>query len=215
MATNGTQSQRTGAESAGGTVMAKEGGVRRQGSASDSTKSSRGASGYGLPCTNCHLYYAADLDECPTCKNKQRVAPIARKLTARAARPAGPAVSADKSALEVEREEFLRQFKSQLVEAHSETGSGEFAACKSKGHRGEASARAEICHSCCERLQDRIDGLEAVLNMDLQEAAQIVYEAVWADPSNPSRTYRNAAEALLTELRKRADVSAAVQESSE
>ena len=40
--------------------------------------------------------------------------------------------------------------------------------------------------------------------MDLQEAAKIVYEAVWADTSDPGKTYENAAEALLTEIRRRA-----------
>ena len=37
--------------------------------------------------------------------------------------------------------------------------------------------------------------------------AQIIYEAVWADPSDPTKTYTNAASALLSELRKRSGVS--------
>ena len=47
---------------------------------------------------------------------------------------------------------------------------------------------------------------EAALLMDLREAAQVIYEAVWADPSpaEPSRTYENAAQALLNELHHRA-----------
>ena len=47
---------------------------------------------------------------------------------------------------------------------------------------------------------------EAALLMDLREAAQVIYEAVWADPSpaDPSRTYKNAAQALLNELHHRA-----------
>ena len=40
--------------------------------------------------------------------------------------------------------------------------------------------------------------------MDAKEAARIVYEAVWADTSDPNKTYQNAAAALLLELRKRA-----------
>jgi hypothetical protein len=44
--------------------------------------------------------------------------------------------------------------------------------------------------------------------MDLKEAAQIVYDAVWADSSDPNKTYQNAASALLTELRKRAGITA-------
>jgi len=47
---------------------------------------------------------------------------------------------------------------------------------------------------------------EAALLMDLREAAQVIYEAVWADPSpaEPSRTYENAAQALLNKLHHRA-----------
>ena len=56
-------------------------------------------------------------------------------------------------------------------------------------------------------MQERADRLEAALHIDLKEAAQIVYEAVWADSSDPGRTYANAAQALLTELRKRAGLS--------
>jgi hypothetical protein len=40
----------------------------------------------------------------------------------------------------------------------------------------------------------------------VKEAAQIVYSAVWADTSDPSKTYLNAANALLSELRKRAGI---------
>jgi hypothetical protein len=43
--------------------------------------------------------------------------------------------------------------------------------------------------------------------MDVKEASQIVYDAVWADPSDPSKTYLNAAQALLTELKRRSGVS--------
>ena len=49
---------------------------------------------------------------------------------------------------------------------------------------------------------------EGALQIDLQEAAQIIYDAVWADPSDPGKTYQNAASALLTELRKRAGITA-------
>ena len=40
--------------------------------------------------------------------------------------------------------------------------------------------------------------------MDLKEAAQVIYDAVWADTSDSNKTYQNAAQALLGELRKRA-----------
>ena len=42
--------------------------------------------------------------------------------------------------------------------------------------------------------------------MDAKEAAKIVYDAVWADTSDPNRTYLNAATALLSELRKHAGI---------
>ena len=48
--------------------------------------------------------------------------------------------------------------------------------------------------------------MAASLHMDLKEAAQIVYDAVWADSSDPNKTYQNAALTLLTELRKRAGI---------
>jgi hypothetical protein len=49
--------------------------------------------------------------------------------------------------------------------------------------------------------------VEAALHIDLKEAAQIVYDAVWSDPSDSTKTYQNAAEALLAELRRRAGLS--------
>ena len=57
------------------------------------------------------------------------------------------------------------------------------------------------------RLQQRVDLLEAALHMDLTEATRVVYEAVWSDPSDPTKTYQNAAGAVLTELRKRAGIA--------
>ena len=57
------------------------------------------------------------------------------------------------------------------------------------------------------RLQQRVDQLEAALHMDLIEATRVVYEAVWSDPSDPSKTYQNAASAMLTEMRKRAGIA--------
>jgi hypothetical protein len=48
--------------------------------------------------------------------------------------------------------------------------------------------------------------MEAALHMDIKEAAKIVYEAVWADTSDPNKTYLNAANALLAELRRRGGI---------
>ena len=49
--------------------------------------------------------------------------------------------------------------------------------------------------------------LDAALHMEVKEAAQIVYDAVWSDPSDPGQTYQNAASSLLNELRKRAGIT--------
>ena len=67
---------------------------------------------------------------------------------------------------------------------------------------------ATVCQSCYVRLQEQVDLLEAALHMDLKEATRLIYEAVWSEPSDPSKTYHNAARAILGELRKRAGISA-------
>jgi hypothetical protein len=163
--------------------------------------------GYGLPCAKCRLYYPADLDACPTCKSTERVAPVIPKLERKPNESAAAPVP-DSTVLEKEREEFLRQFKSQLLQAHEEAGIAPESPCKfGNSHPGQPRA-AEICGACYERVQERLDICEAALQIDLKEAAQIVYDAVWADPSDPNKTYQNAAGALLTELRKRAGISA-------
>jgi hypothetical protein len=45
------------------------------------------------------------------------------------------------------------------------------------------------------------------LQLEPKEAAQIIYDAVWADPSDPGKTYENAANALMAEIRKRAGIT--------
>lgn len=179
--------------------------MQKEGASRQSTEA-RKPSGYGLPCLKCHLYYAADLDRCPTCHARERVSPVTPKRKPNLAqRSAGKAPN--RSALEQEREEFLRQFKAQLKEVHTEIAHAPDAAvCKLKEHPAGEAPSAQICSACYERLQERVDVLEAALHIDPKEAAQIVYDAVWADPSKPGQTYQNAANALLNELRKRAGV---------
>lgn len=162
-------------------------------------------SGYGLPCAKCRLYYPADLDCCPTCNTTERVSPVSAKKP-RAAAAAADAVP-DNAVIEQEREEFLKQFKSQLMEAHADVVNAPGAICVVGEHLAEEPARAEVCKACYERLQEHLDVCEAALHMDLKEAAQIVYDAVWADASDPNKTYQNAANALLSELRKRAGMN--------
>ena len=206
MATNVTRPQHVSGGSAVQATLAQETSARRM--ASDTAEKRQGKTvGYGLPCSKCHLYYPADLDRCPTCHHKERVSPIAPKIPPRPVQTA-PDPIPDSTALEQEREEFLRQFKSQLLEAHANATNLPETVCKfGENHPGQAGA-AEICGGCYERVQERLDVCEAALQIDLKEAAQIVYDAVWADPSDPSKTYQNAAGALLSELRKRAGISA-------
>jgi hypothetical protein len=201
MATNLTRSEQ-GSAAAVQTALAKDAAVRR----SNSTDTARRPTGYGLPCSKCHLYYPADLDICPTCKHNERVSPTVPKIPPKRAQATTDPVP-DGAILEKEREEFLRQFKAQMLEAHAEVVNAPDAVCKFGEHHSGEPGAVEICEGCYERLQERLDVCEASLHIDLKEAAQIVYDAVWADSSDPSKTYQNAASALLTELRKRAGIT--------
>jgi hypothetical protein len=192
-------------------VLPQESAVRRMepsAAPSPSVESVRKPAGYGLPCSKCHLYYSADLDICPTCHNKERVSPVMRKsppvvASVTAETPSAP----DDAVIEQEREEFLRQFKSQLFAAHAEVVNSPLSVCNMGENHSGVPANAEICKPCYERLQEQLDVCEGAFHMDLKEAAQIIYDAVWADPSDPSKTYQNAANALLSELRKRAGIA--------
>jgi hypothetical protein len=207
MATNGTRSQQATGNAAAGASLAKDSSGRLTDPvAASGLESARKISGYGLPCAKCHLYYPADLGVCPTCKHNERVSPIVAKAPPRVVQAAGEPIP-DTSIVEQEREEFLRQFKSQLLEAHAEVANAPESACKFEENHSESPARAEVCQACYERLQERADIFEAALHLDLKEAAQIIYDAVWADASDPGKTYQNAASALLTELRKRAGMT--------
>src|SRR5271156_2656208 len=162
------------------------------------------SSGYGMPCANCRLYYPANVDTCPACNSRERVSPNVVPATPKTQVAAEPLPDTD--VVEQEREAFLKEFKSQLFAAHAEVASSPVL-CTLGEHHAQGAEGASVCKPCYERLQERVDVCEAALHIDLKDAAQIVYDAVWADPSDPSKTYTNAASALLTELRKRAGVS--------
>jgi hypothetical protein len=164
------------------------------------------SSGYGLPCAKCSLYYPANLDICPTCHTKERVSPNVVPAMPKSQAAAEPVP--DTAVVEQEREAFLKEFKSQLFAAHAEVVNTP-AVC-SMGEQHQGPEPASICKACYDRLQERVDVAEAALHIDVKDAAQIVYDAVWADPSDPSKTYTNAANALLSELRKRAGVSSMI-----
>ena len=161
--------------------------------------------GYGLPCAKCKTYYKADLTVCPVCKSSERVAAVSASV------PVAPALSEqdpDDAALEAEREKFLREFKSQLYASHTQINAAASFRCTLDQNHGEAFEEATVCKSCYDKQQQRIDVMEAALHIDIKEAAQLIYDAVWADPSDPTKTYLNAAHALLGELKKRAGISA-------
>ena len=166
----------------------------------------RKPTGYGLPCAKCRLYYPADLDHCPTCQGTERVSPVQATLAPKVPQPTAEVIP-DNAVLEKEREEFLRQLKSQLYTAHVEVANGEASTCNLAEHPSAEPEKAEICKPCFDRLQEQLDVCQGALHMDVKEGAQIIYDAVWADPSDPNKTYLNAANALLSELRKRAGVA--------
>jgi hypothetical protein len=205
-----TRSQQSGAGSkSASAVLQPETAVRRMDPAaapSATTETARKSSHYGLPCSKCHLYYPADVDICPTCHSTERVSPVAPRITPTVVQPTVEAVP-DTTVVEQEREEFLRQFKSQLFTAHAEVGSAAVSICILGEHHTAEAENAEVCKPCYDRLQERLDVYEAAMHIELKEAAQIIYDAVWSDPSDPSKTYQNAASALLSELRKRSGMT--------
>jgi hypothetical protein len=110
--------------------------------------------------------------------------------------------------LEEERERFLKEFKSQIYAAHMQINAAASFRCSlEENHQKNGHEPAAVCQTCYTRVQEQVDQMEAALHMDVTEAAQIVYDAVWSDPSDSNKTYVNAAHALLSELRKRAGVS--------
>lgn len=159
--------------------------------------------GYGLPCAKCKTYYTADLAACPVCQNPQRVSPVA------ALSKVAPAEQLpDPKQLEAERERFLHELKAQVTAAPLPPESPTPAHhCNRHEKHPNAAVPADICQSCYDELQERVDVLEAAMHIELREAAQIVYDAVWADTSDPSKTYQNAAQALLIELRRRSAIT--------
>ena len=101
----------------------------------------------------------------------------------------------------------MRDFKTQVFASQLPiNASGNLPCAHEENHPGGPEP-AVVCQGCYDHLQERVDVLEAALHMDLKEAAQIVYDAVWADPSDATKTYENAAHALLAELRRRSGVT--------
>jgi hypothetical protein len=156
--------------------------------------------GYGMPCAKCRAYYPADMQACPICKARERVSPTA--VPPLPATPAAP--QADEAKMLAERER-LRELKTQIYASHPQVAATTFRCALDQNHAGSTEPAA-VCHTCYGELKQQADHMEAAFHMDVKEAGKIVYEAVWADTSDPNKTYLNAAAALLTELRKRAGI---------
>ncbi len=175
--------------------------------------------GYGLPCANCGTYYTADLNMCPVCQSGERVPAESVQSgggTERVEQIAAQAMPSqtesqvgdetpDDTQVAAERERFLREYKAKIFSTHKLNATVTFH-CTLEHNHLHGYEPAAVCKSCFEEMEQKADRLDAALRMDLKEAAQIIYDAVWADPTpgDPGRTYRNAAEALLVELRRRA-----------
>jgi hypothetical protein len=159
--------------------------------------------GYGLPCSRCRAYYPADMTACPICKSTERASPSA--VTARPVAPAAPQPETG-TQLADDRERFLKELKSQVFASHTQINAAATFRCVLEHQHNGSSEPAAVCHTCYSDLKQLADRMEAALHMDTKDAAKIVYEAVWADTSDPNKTYLNAAAALLSELRKRAGI---------
>lgn len=170
--------------------------------------------GYGLPCAKCRTYYSAALKSCPVCKTGERVSPteVSVRLSARQAESvdaaAHNAVGVVSDTLQEERERFLSQFQEQAYDPSAQITVGESSHCSLTENHTSGYEPASVCQNCYGSLQTRADLMEAALHIDMKEAAQIIYDAVWTDPSDPGKTYQNAAQALISELHRRAGISA-------
>jgi len=168
--------------------------------APDAAKGHPGA-GYGMPCAKCRAYYPSDMHACPICNSQDRVSAAA--VTQLPTIPA--AAQPDEAKLLAEERERLRELKSQIYASHPQVPATAFRCALDQNHNGTVEPAA-VCHSCYGEIRQLADRMEAALHMDPKEAAKIVYDAVWADTSDPNKTYLNAAAALLAELRKRAGI---------
>jgi hypothetical protein len=119
---------------------------------------------------------------------------------------AGSLQPATGAKVDLERERLLKDLKSQAFASHTQINPITTFQCVLAHQHSGSSEPAAVCHSCYSEARQQADRFEAALHIDLKEAAKIVYDAVWADTSDPNVSYFNAASALLTEIRKRAGI---------
>ena len=79
-------------------------------------------------------------------------------------------------------ERFLLDSRLLLCARADEINAGHTSLCILDENHTAQSEYASICLSCYDRLREKLDRTEAALLIDLREAAQIVYRAVWTDP---------------------------------
>lgn len=119
------------------------------------------------------------------------------------------------NALNEERDRFLREFWAKALNINgrinAQTDKSAARTCSLEASHKHEFELATVCQTCYARLQQRVDLLEAALRMDLKETAQVIYDAVWSDSSDPSKTYHNAAKAVLAKLHRRAGISAMME----
>jgi hypothetical protein len=159
--------------------------------------------GYGLPCASCHAYYPSDMHVCPICKSPDRVSPIAPPLYSPSA---NAEALAEETQIDGERERLLKELKSQAFASHTQINAAATFRCVLEHQHSGSAEPAAVCHSCYGEVRQLADRMEVALQMNPREGAKIVYDAVWADTSDPNTTYLNAATAMLTELCKRAGI---------
>jgi hypothetical protein len=157
-----------------------------------------------MPCANCRAYYPADMQACPICRAQERIPATAGPEISGSQTAAAP----DPAKLLAEERDRFRELKSQIYASQPQLPAAAFRCALDQNHSGEGEPAA-VCHSCYSTAHQRADRMEAALQIDTQTAAKIVYEAVWADTSDPNKTYVNAAHALLAELRRRAGIGMA------
>src|SRR5437667_4276792 len=170
---------------------------------------------FGLPCANCKAYYSADLPACPICKCAERV-PAEESEAESADRLKKPSAGVLQGALgsfihldstpgckrpmqlalhcDDDGERFPLESKILLYARTPEINADPTSPCILHENHNTRSEYASICLSCYIWLRERLARTDAALLIDLREAAQIVYEAVWADPApaDPTRTYQSA-----------------------
>jgi hypothetical protein len=162
--------------------------------------------GYGMPCAKCRAYYPSDMDACPICKSKERLSPANCNGRAASTAVASAASHSEEAKRLAEERDRLRELKSQIYASQPQVPASTFRCALDQNHDGTVEPAA-VCHSCYGEMRQLVGRMETALHMEAKEAAKIVYEAVWADTSDPDKTYYNAAVALLGELRKRAGMA--------